>query len=70
MGKYLSPKQHFDKKMKIAVENRDFNQVARLFHLYGCYLELVAEEVQPTKELVHLPNGEAQPVAPWLKELA
>lgn len=31
----------FKKKMKLAVEQRDWNMVENLFHWYGCYMELI-----------------------------
>lgn len=46
----------FEAKMKLAVDARNFDEVAHLFHLYGCYLELVEPipETSTSKELVHV----------------
>ena len=52
----------FEAKMKYAIENRDFDQVQNLFHLFGCYLELIAPipdpEPEPSKELVLVGHNE------------
>lgn len=47
----------FGKKAKIALDNRDWNQIAHLFYLYGCYLELVeplsVDIAQPDEPTTH-----------------
>lgn len=57
MSKFKSKAERmFNQKMRLAIEQRDFDQVAHLFHLYGCYLELVEPipETSSSKELVHI----------------
>lgn len=53
--------QMFEAKMKRAIEDRDWDEVTKLFHLYGCYLELIEpmpERPAQTKELVFVGHNE------------
>lgn len=51
MAKFKSKAEvMFEAKMKYAIENRDFDQVQNLFHLFGCYLELIAPIPDPEPE--------------------
>lgn len=47
----------FEIKTKAAVENKDWNEVTRLFHLFGCYLELIAPILDPEPLPLHEPSG-------------
>jgi hypothetical protein len=47
----------FEAKTKLAVEARDWNEVAHLFHLFGCYLELIAPIPDPNPAPLPEPTG-------------
>jgi hypothetical protein len=38
----------FQKKMQVALANRDFVSLEKVFHQYGCYLELIDSSVDLT----------------------
>lgn len=53
MAKFKSKAEAmFDKKMEAALENRDFVAVERVFHQFGCYLELIDPNVDLTNEQI------------------
>ena len=62
MSKYR-PKAEvmFEAKMKRAIEERDFDAVASLFHQFGCYLLLIEPPSTPAGFRTTSPSSTATP---------